>query len=390
MSSSPRLLYLMNEALFFTTHRMAVALAARDAGFEVHVAAPYMAGSVEIIRANGFRYHDVPLDRGSLRPLAELRLLAAFRRLLAQVRPDLLHAVAMKPVLYGGLLARLTGVPAAVHAVTGLGYLFLRQSPAMALTRSLVKRLYRVALGHPNSRAIFQNPDDLALFLEGRLVDPGRAVTIKGCGVDLDIYRPRPEPEGPLTVMFPARLIGDKGLREFVEAAEILSREGVAARFVLVGRNDPQNPTNVAESEIRDWESRGIVEWWGFREDMAATLSQAHVVAMPSYREGLPRVLIEAAACGRAMVSADVPGCREIVRQNENGLLVPAGDGPALARALRRLIEDGDLRRRFGARGRAIAEAEFSVGHLVAAHLALYRDLLPKAAISAAPTAGDA
>jgi glycosyltransferase involved in cell wall biosynthesis len=383
MHPSPRLLYLMNEALFFTTHRMAVALAARDAGFEVHVAAPYMADSVETIRANGFRYHDVPLDRGSLRPLAELRLLAAFHRLLSEVRPDLLHAVAMKPVLYGGLLARLTRVPAVVHAVTGLGYLFLRSGPAMALTRSLVKRLYRVALGHPNGRAIFQNPDDLRLFLDGGLVEPGRAVTIKGCGVDLDQFRPRPEPEGPLTVMFPARLIGDKGVREFVAAAEILGREGAPARFVLVGRNDPQNPTNVAEAEIRDWERRGIVEWWGFRDDMAATLSQAHVVSMPSYREGLPRVLIEAAASGRALVSADVPGCREIVREGENGFLVAAGDGPATARAIRRLIDDGDLRRRLGARGRAIAEAEFSVDHLVAAHMALYRVLLPGAAAGA-------
>ena len=383
MDPSPRLLYLMNEALFFTTHRMAVALAARDAGFEVHVAAPYMAGAVETIRAHGFRYHDLPLDRGSLRPLAELRLLRAFHALIREVRPDLLHAVAMKPVLYGGLLARLARVPAVVHAITGLGYLFLRQSLGAKLTRGLVTRLYRYALGHPNVRAIFQNPDDLGLFLEGRLVDPARAVTIKGCGVDLGEFRPGPEAQGPVTVMFPARLIGDKGVREFVEAAEIIGLEGAPARFVLVGRNDPQNPTNVPEAEIRDWERRGIVEWWGFRDDMAATLGQAHVVAMPSYREGLPRVLIEAAACGRAIVSADVPGCREIVREGENGLLVPARDGRALAGAIRRLIDDASLRRRMGARGRAIAEAGFSVEHLVAAHLALYRALLPDAALGA-------
>jgi glycosyltransferase involved in cell wall biosynthesis len=383
MDPSPRLLYLMNEALFFTTHRMPVARAARDAGFEVHVAAPYMAGAVETIRANGFRYHDVPLDRGSLRPLAELELLRAFHALIRELRPDLLHAVAMKPVLYGGLLARLARVPAVVHAITGLGYLFLRQSLGAKITRGLVTRLYRYALGHPNVRAIFQNPDDLGLFLEGRLVDPARAVTIKGCGVDLAEFRPGPEREGPVTVMFPARLIGDKGVREFVEAAEIIGREGAPARFVLVGRNDPQNPTNVPEAEIRDWERRGIVEWWGFRDDMAATLGQAHVVAMPSYREGLPRVLIEAAACGRPIVSADVPGCREIVREGENGLLVPARDGRALAAAIRRLIDDGGLRRRLGERGRAIAEAEFSVEHLVAAHMALYRALLPDAALTA-------
>lgn len=374
--SPPRLLLLMNEALFFVTHRMPVAVAAREQGFEVHVAAPYMERPVEAIRAQGFHYHDIPLDRGNLRPGAELALIAAFYRLLREVRPDLMHAVAMKPVVYGGALARLVGVPAVVLAVTGLGYLFLRRGLRMALTRAIVKRLYRYALAHPNGRAIFQNPDDLDLFVSGGLVDADATVMIKGCGVDLDEYRDTPEPEGEITVMFPARIIGDKGVREFVAAARILRAEGVAARFVLVGRNDPQNPTNVAEDEIRRWEQAGLVEWWGFSEAMPATLARAHIVCMPSYREGLPRGLIEAAACARPIVSADVPGCREVVREGENGFLVAARDGEATAAAIRKLVGDGALRRRMGARGREIAAAEFSVEHFVGDHLALYRRVL--------------
>ncbi len=385
MTAPPRrLLFVMNEALFFTTHRMPVAIAARELGLEVHVAAPYMDEFVEIIRANGFIYHDIPLDRGSLRPGAELVLARALHRLIREVAPDLLHAVAMKPGLYGGSLARLMKVPAVVIAVTGLGYLFLRSGPAMAATHRLVKGLYRFALGHPNARAIFQNPDDLAIFLDGGLVDPAIAVTIKGCGVDLGQFAPAPEADGPITVMFPARIIGDKGVREFVEAARTLKEDGVAARFVLVGRNDPQNPTNVPEAEVRSWERSGIVEWWGFRRDMPATLAQAHVVCAPSYREGLPRGLIEAAACGRPIVTADVPGCREVVREGENGHLVPARDGAATAQAVRRLIEDAALRRRMGARGREIAEAEFSVEQFVAQHLEVYRAVLEPGALPAA------
>lgn len=370
------MLFLMHEALFFVTHRLPLGLAARDMGFEVHVAAPAMEEYVEIIRQHGFHYHEIPLDRGSLRPVAEIALLIEFWRLIRFVQPDLIHAVGMKPVCYGGTLARLLKVPAVVLAITGLGYLFMRRGTLTRAVRQVVKRLFRFALGHPNARAIFQNPDDLAMFTDMRLLDPAIAVTIKGCGVDMKEFAATPEPSGEVTVMFPARLIGDKGVREFVEAAEILKRFGVKARFVLVGRNDPQNPTNVGDDEIASWLERGAVELWGFQSDMPATLAKAHIICMPSYREGLPRGLIEAAACARPIVAANVPGCREIVRPGENGLLASARDVPATAAALRRLIENGDERRRMGARSREIAEAEFTVEQFVADHLATYEAVM--------------
>jgi glycosyltransferase involved in cell wall biosynthesis len=275
-------------------------------------------------------------------------------------------------------------VPAVVHAITGLGYLFLIDGLLARIQRASVMTLYRIALGHPNLRAIFQNPDDQGLFLRHRLVRPETVVMIRGCGVDMREFPFTPEPPGPPLVLFPARIIGDKGVREFVEAARILKREGTPATFRLVGRTDPDNPTDVGEATVREWEREGVVEWLGFSSEMPVELARAHVVCMPSYREGLPRVLIEAASIGRAIVTTDVPGCREVVRHGDNGLLVPVRNAAALADALRTVIADARLRQAMGARGRERALAEFSVESFVADSLRVYDELLPQAARQAA------
>ena len=373
-----RLLFILNDAPFFVSHRLSLAVAARDAGFEVHVAVAHESGAVDTIRSVGIHHHDIPLKRAARGPVGEIRLIGTLARIIRDLRPDLIHAVTMKPVLYGGALARLLQVPAVVNAVTGLGYLFLIEGAMANLQRTFVKRLYKFALGHPNGRAIFQNPDDLKLFLDGRLVDPGIGVIVKGTGVDMTLFTALPEPEGEPVVMFPARVIGDKGIHEFVAAARHLREQGRRARFVIAGRTDPDNPTDVGESTIREWEREGMVEWWGFREDMSATLSKAHIICMPSYREGLPRVLIEAAACGRPIVTADVPGCREIVRDGENGTLVPVKDGTATANAIDRLLQDPMLRQRMGLRSRKIAEAEFAVDKFVSDTFAVYEAVMPE------------
>ncbi len=372
-----RLLFVLNEALFFTTHRMPIALAAKAAGAEIHVAAPHDAPYVQMIEAAGLTFHHIPLQRSGLAVGGELKLIWALARLIRTVKPDLMHCVTMKPVLYGGALARLLGVRSLVSAITGLGYLFLTAGTKTRIIRAIVLKLYRFALAHAHGRAIFQNPDDLALFQARRLVDPAIVVMIKGCGVDMQAFPAVPEPADPVTVMFPARIVGDKGVREFVEAARILKARGTPARFVLVGRNDPINPTSVPEDEIRGWERDGLVEWWGFSQDMPASLARSHIICMPSYREGLPRGLIEAAATGRAIVTADAPGCREVVRDGETGFLVPVGDGPATADAIGRLIDNPALRHRFADAARAFAVAEFSVEKFVADSLDVYRDLEP-------------
>jgi glycosyltransferase involved in cell wall biosynthesis len=380
-----RLLYLLNEALFFTTHRMPLALAARDAGFEVHVAAPDDGDKARVIEAAGFAFHPIPLDRGARGPLGELRLFLAIALLISRLRPHMVHHVSMKPVLWGGLASRLLRVPAAVFAVTGLGYLFVRDDAAARLIQKLLTPALRLALHHRNSRTIFQNPDDRRLLVGKGMVDAARCVTIRGCGVDLERFRPAPEPEvapgKPPVVMFPARIIGDKGVNEFVAAARQLRGEGLAARFVLVGRLDPANPTAIAEGRVRQWTDEGVVEWWGYSTDMPDAFARAHVVVMPSYREGLPLVLAEAAAAGRPIVTTDVTGCREVVRDGVNGLLAPLRDAAATASAIRRLVVDAALRRRMGDAGRAIAEAEFSQSSFIADSMAVYRTLLPAGAL---------
>lgn len=373
----PKLLFLLNEALFFTTHRMPVALAAQQAGCEVHVAAPYEAASVEVIRANGFHYHDLPLKRGGRNPFAELRLLAAFFILLGRIRPHLVHHVAMKPVIFGGLASRILRVPAAVFAITGLGFLFVRDDWPVRLLRALIMPAYRFALGHRNGMTIFQNPDDHALFLRYHLIKPDRCTMIRGCGVEMSEFRPGAKAAGPPIVMFPARIIGDKGVHEFIDAARQLKAAGREARFVLVGRRDPDNPTDVPEATVRGWEREGLVEWWGYRQDMPAVLAQATVICMPSYREGLPRGLIEAAACGVAIVTTDVAGCREVVDHAVSGLLVPPRDGAATANAIGELLGQPEVCAGYARQARFKAEREFSLGQFVDDSIAVYAAVAP-------------
>jgi len=382
MARAPRLLFLMNDAPFYVTHRLSVGIAARRAGFDVHVAAPFHADAVERIEAEGLVFHDIPLRRGGRRIGGEFALIWAIGRLLFALKPDLLHAVTMKPVCYGGTLARLMGVPAVVLAITGLGYLFVTESLAARAMRLIALVLYRFALGGRPLRAIFQNPDDLGLFKARDLVADEVVRMIRGCGVDMSAFPPQPEPAGETVVMFPARILGDKGVHEFVGAARLLKAKGIAARFVMVGRTDPDNPTDVGEAGIKRWTDEGVVEWWGFSEDMPATLARATLICMPSYREGLPRGLIEAAATERAIVTADVPGCREVVRHEVNGLLVPVRNREATASALERLILDPALRRALAKRGRDIAVGEFSVEDFVARSLAVYREVMADAKLN--------
>lgn len=373
---SVRLLFLGNNGPTFVTHRLTLATAAKARGWQVHAAVPYQEAWTDRIRTAGIAAHDIPLKRGGRDPLGEWRLFQACRRLIATIKPDIVHCITLKPILYGGIAARLADVPAVVHAMTGLGYLFLYQDWRTRLQRMLALRGYAFALGHRNARAIFQNEHDRAAFLDRRLLHADRVAMIPGVGVDLAAFPAKPEPDGPVTVGFPARIIGDKGIHEFVAAARQLKSAGVAARFVLIGRTDPDNPTEVTEAAIRGWEAEGIVEWWGFQFDMPAAYARCHILCMPSYMEGWPKVLVEAAACGRPVVATDVPGCRDVVQDGETGLLVPPRDATATGTALRRLIEDSELRRRMGHNARQQAEAAFSVDRFIADSLAVYDALL--------------
>ena len=369
-----RLLYLVNIPRFFMTHRLPLALAAQQAGYEVHVATSrYDEANTARIQAAGLPFYPLPLRQHSTSPLYEAEALRAVNQLYRTLKPDIVHQVSVKAILYGGLAARRVGIPAVVNAVSGLGYVFAAKGPKAALLQRGVKQIYRAALRHPNSVTIFQNPDDRDFFVRSGLIDAARTVVIKGSGVDMAAFQPQPEPEGLPVVLFAGRLLWQKGAGEFVEAARRLQGR---ARFVIVGFGEAGNPASVSPEQLEAWRQSGLVELWGYRDDMPAVFAQAHIVCLPSsYGEGVPKVLIEAAACGRAIVTTDTPGCREIVRHDENGLLVPVHDADALCAALAALIDDPVRRQQMGQAGQQLARAEFSLEQVNAQTLALYERL---------------
>lgn len=364
-----KLLFVVTEDWYFVSHRLPLAVAAQAAGYDV-VVATRSSQQADVIRNAGIRLIPFALSRRGGNPLREV---FALWRLYRRERPDLIHHVALKPVMFGALAAWLARAPAQVNAVAGLGWLFTSSRGLVRLARPALRWMLARLLDREHSLTIVQNPEDKAL-LERSGVSSSRLRLIRGAGVNTQIFRPDVPPAGPLCVVLASRMLWDKGVGEFVEAARILSMEGVNARFVLVGDPDPANPASVPESTLRAWNGQHGVEWWGRRDDMPAVLHAAHIACLPSYREGLPKSLLEAAACGLPIVTTDAPGCREVVRDGVNGLLVPVRDAAALAGALRKLIDDPGLRRRMGEQSRLRAETEFGQETVVAQTLAVYRE----------------
>lgn len=369
------LLFVVNIPEFFLSHRLPLAIAARNAGFAVHIATGPGSACQEITKLE-FEHHLLPISRSGRNPFAELRTLWGLYWLMRTIRPDLVHLVTIKPVLYGGLMARFLGVPAMVAAISGLGTVFVDSDQARSWIRRGAEWLYRLALAHPNSKVIFQNPDDRAVLIGIGAVRHEKTVLIRGSGVSLPLFHMRQEPEGVPVVTFAARLLKDKGVREFVEAARVLKERGVVARFWLAGSPDSGNLTSISEMEISQWSKDGLLEVLGYRSDIPDLFAKSNIVVLPSYREGLPKALIEAAACGRAVVTTDVPGCRDAIEPETTGLLVPVRDVMALADAIQSLIENPNRRKQLGASGRALAEREFTIEKVVDAHLAIYQELL--------------
>lgn len=373
-SRKPKLLFFVTEDWYFCSHRLPLGMGAREAGYDVAVATRVNQHGTVIEQA-GLRLIPLRLSRGGKNPLTEWRTLFALYRLLRKERPDILHNVAMKPVLYGSLAARLAGTPHVVNALAGLGHIFADRERA-GMLRQFVQWAFRWLLKGQN-QVIVQNPDDLRLLLRVGAISPDQATLIRGSGVHLARFPQRAEPEGIPVVMLAARLLWDKGVREFVAAAELLHKAGIQARFVVVGEPDPENHSSIPVAQMVAWREAGHIEWWGKRNDMPDTLVQSHIVCLPSYYgEGVPKVLLEAAAVGRAIVTTDMPGCREAVTDGDNGLLVPARDVGALAEAVKALLKDPARRKAMGQRGRERAEAEFSEEQVVAKTLAIYDDLL--------------
>lgn len=375
----PRLLFVVNRSRWFLTHRLPIAERARDEGFEVHVAAPPSEFTDALVQ-RGFHWHPIRLRRGGRNPFAELRTLSDLIALYGRLRPAIVHHVTMKPVLYGTMAARITGVPAVVNAMTGLGHLFLSTAPIDRLLRRLVGFGFRIAVRHPNMRVLVQNPDDLDLLVTSGWLRR-RETLLMASGVDTDVFHPRDRApdNGVPTVLFPARMLRPKGLLEFIEAAKRLRGNGVRARFVLAGGPDPQNPLSVSEEEVRACAGDAEVEYVGDCLDMPELFRKADIVCLPSHREGMPKALLEASASGVAIVTTETAGCRHVVSHGVNGLLVPVGSVDQLVSALELMISDREARESMGRRGRERALNEFSSSHFAEHTLIVYRELLPQA-----------
>jgi len=372
-----KLLFFITEDWYFWSHRLPIARAARDAGFEVLIATRVHQHK-ERIEKEGFRLIPINLIRRNKNIFREIFSILEIIKIYRREKPDIVHHVALKPVLYGSWAARIAGIPGVVNALAGLGFIFVAQGWKVSILRRFVAFAYRSAFSASNLIAIFQNPEDLKLFVDAGVVKSKKAVLIRGSGVDTSRFIHLPEAGGIPTIALASRMLWDKGVGELVDAARQLRKDGVNCRAVLVGIPDPQNPASIPEDTLRRWHAEGMVEWWGHREDMPEVFAKSNIVVLPSYREGLPKVLLEAASCGRAIVATDVPGCREIVRHNENGLLVPPHDPKALADALKVLVEDAELRAKMGARGREIVEAEFSEEIVVKQTMEVYKRINPQ------------
>lgn len=373
---APKLLYVVNIPRFFVSHRMPLALAARQSGYDVQVATSVQdSDSVGMIRDQGLRLHPIPLSQHGMNPIAELRTINALRRLYAALTPDLIHHISIKPVLYGGIAARLTGQRAIIHAMSGLGYVFTSAERRASLLRHVTRPLFRAVTASAQNRMIFQNADDQQFFLKHGMISSDKAVLIRGSGIDENVFTAQAEALDELpVVLFAGRLLWQKGIGDFVEVARRLRGR---ARFRVVGYEEASSPLNVSAARLQAWADEGLIEWLGKRDDMPQVYAASNIVCLPStYGEGVPKVLIEAAACGRACVTTDTPGCREIVRHGENGLTVPPEDIDALAAAVEGLIRDPALRQEMGAKGRQIVLEHFTLRQVIDETLELYQELL--------------
>jgi len=370
------LLFLVAEDSFFVTHRMTLARAARDAGYRVVVATRIGAHAAAIER-EGFRLVPIRLRRGLRNPVSDIAAILDLVGVYRRERPDVVHHLSLKPVVFGTIAARLARVPAIVNALTGLGLLYSDAAGASGFLRAPVTAALRLLSASPRVWTLVQNTDDLKTLRAAGIGDETRTVLIRGSGVDTARFTPQPEAPGVPVAAMVSRLVGLKGVPDLVEAARRLKHRGVPIRIALVGSPDPDNPTALSEGEIRAWVAEGIVEWWGQRSDIPQVWAEAAIAVQPSRGgEGVPKSLLEAAACARPLVTTDVPGCRELVTDGVNGLLVPPIDPVALADALEKLARDPELRRRLGHEARATVETHHTDTAVASATLDLYRRAL--------------
>ena len=366
----PKILLFANTDWYLYNFRNGLARELRGQGHEVTLLSP-PGNFQDLLKEDGFQWIPFPLSRQGINPLSEIWTLWQLIRIYRKVQPDIVHHFTIKPVIYGSLAAHILRIPCILNSITGLGHLFIDTGIITRVLRGVAKLLYQISLR--GTQVIFENPEDRDIFIRNRLLKADQTHLIMGTGVDVEKFQPATKNNDIPVILFSSRMLATKGLPEFMDAARILKQKGFKARFAITGATDPGNPASIPEGQIDTWKQSDLVEWWGWQDDMPATLARADIFCLPSYREGVPNALIEACACGLPIVTTDVPGCRDVVTHGLNGLLVPARNAPALADALETLLADADLRYSMGRTGREIAVNKFGLAKVNAETLSIYK-----------------
>ena len=378
MLENKKFLLVVNDMAWFWSHRLPLAKAIMEQGAELHLATNGAASNAQIA-ALGIKGHDLPEHTGSFNPLSQLMLAYKIFTTLKNVKPDIVHAITVRHAFFTGLASRAAKTPHAVFTIAGLGSLFDSENPKLKIIRAIVVPMFKFAFGGQGRFVIFQNPDDAKALVRAGAVDKSRCGIIRGSGVDpvQFSYTPEPETDVPV-VLFSSRLLKAKGIGEFIHAARILKSKGINARFQVAGDIATGNHDSVTEEQLADWKEEGSVEFLGQRSDMPQLMAAANIVTLPSYYgEGVPKVLLEAASTGRAIVTTDMPGCRETVEDGVTGILVEAKNAWSLADALEKLLVDKALRASMGQKARTRIEENFTIEKVNAKTLSVYARFFP-------------
>tara|TARA_B110000008_G_scaffold279902_1_gene329472 strand:+ start:1050 stop:2177 length:1128 start_codon:yes stop_codon:yes gene_type:complete len=369
-----KILYLINDASFFISHRLPTALSAIKNDYQVHVVSN-MNDNKSYLETLGFICHDVNFRRSSMNILYELKIIFKIFSIFRKIEPDLYCHETIKPVLYGTLVSKFLPKKPIVNTITGLGYLFISQKKIHIFFQRVLLLVYRVIFSSKIVYTIFENKDDANLFIDFKVVNNRNIIIIRGAGVDIEKIKPSKSKTKRISIVLVARMLWDKGIGEFVEAARVV-KANYDVSFVLVGGEDIENPKGISKKILKEWADEGIVDWKGFSTEVDRILNDADIACLPSYREGLPKFLIEAAAAGLPIVTTDVPGCREVVKNNVNGIIVPPKNSKLLSEALIKLIKDNQARHKMGLQSRKFAEEEFSLSLIIKETLGFYKKIL--------------
>ena len=373
---SKNLLFVVTEDWYFVSHRLNLAIVAIESGYSVTLLSHYTNHRKQIEQF-GIDTINWPLNRSSKNPFREIVAIKSIFSAIRQFQPDLIHSVAMKPVLYSAIACTMTGLKSRIFVLAGLGFIFTSKKRSAKFLRPIMEFVFKLLFRGTGTRLILQNPDDKSALLSANVIDENHIRLIHGAGVDTDLFNLHPIPSDVPMIILPSRMLWAKGIQDFIDCAKEINKENKIARFALVGEPDEQNPDAIPTNLLETWNNNGVIEWLGHQNDMPTVFHKSTIVCLPTYYgEGLPKSLLESASCGRPIVTYDVPGCREIVKDGINGFLVKPKSVDGLVSAITELINDKELCFRMGLKGRKRVEKHFTQEKIAAETIAVWEEVL--------------